>query len=152
MEKFNTEHFEDFKANENLADGKLAYNFSPGPCILPRAVLDKCAADMINYKGSNQSVMEISHRKPEFFFISDKCKDEIRKFLDVPDDYTIMLNQGGATQQYTAVIKNLIGLKPGKKAMYLTTGLWSGFCITEAKKLHPDGVVEVLNNKESNFR
>jgi phosphoserine aminotransferase len=63
-----------------------------------------------------------------------------------------MLNQGGATNQYTAVVKNLIGLKPAKKAMYLTTGLWSNFCITEAKKLYPNGnIVEVLNNKESNF-
>jgi len=88
---------EDWTSNENLADGKLAYNFSPGPCILPRAVLDRCAADMVNYKGSNQSVMELSHRKPEFIAIDNNCKSEIRRLLDVPDDYTVMLNQGGAT-------------------------------------------------------
>jgi phosphoserine aminotransferase len=73
--------------------------------------------------------MELSHRKPEFIEISDMCKDEIRSLLSVPDDFAIMLNQGGATLQYTAVIKNLIGLKPQKKAMYLTTGLWSAQCI-----------------------
>ena len=69
--------------------------------------------------------MELSHRKPEFIEISDVCKDEIRKLLNVPETHTIMLNQGGATLQYTAVIKNLLGLKPYKKAMYVTTGLWS---------------------------
>ena len=81
--------------------------------------------------------MELSHRKPEFLHIDAQCKKDIRTLLNVPDDYTVMLNQGGATNQYTAVVKNLIGLKPAKKAMYLTTGLWSNFCITEAKKLYP---------------
>ena len=65
---------EDWKKSENLADGKLSYNFSPGPCILPRAVLDRAAAEMVNYKGSNQSVMELSHRKPEFLNIDKDCK------------------------------------------------------------------------------
>ena len=69
--------------------------------------------------------MELSHRKPEFIEMSEQCKSEIRTLLNVPDDYAIMLNQGGATLQYTAVIKNLINLKPARKAMYLTTGLWS---------------------------
>jgi len=78
--------------------------------------------------------MEISHRKPHFLEISQGCKDNIRKLLKVPEDYTIMLNQGGATSQYTAVLKNLIGLRPAKKAMYLTTGLWSLQCLTEAKR------------------
>ena len=88
-------------------------------------MLDKCAEEMIDYRGSGQSVMELSHRKPEFIHISDQTKLEIRRFLNVPDNYRIMLNQGGATMQYTGVVKNLIGLKPQRKAMYFTTGLWS---------------------------
>lgn len=132
--------------------GKLVYNFSPGPCVLPRAVLDKCQEGMIDYKGSGQSVMELSHRKPEFVRISDMTKTEIRRFLNVPDNYTIMLNQGGATNQYTAVVKNLIGLKPARKAMYLTTGLWSQQCITEARKLIPSAnLIEVANSKATNY-
>jgi phosphoserine aminotransferase len=96
--------------------------------------------------------MELSHRKPEFIQISDMCKDEIRSFLGVPEDFTIMLNQGGATLQYTAVIKNMIGLKPANKAMYLTTGLWSSQCITEARKHVPEGnIIEVANSKSSNY-
>mmetsp|Transcript_8635 Transcript_8635/g.14610 ORF Transcript_8635/g.14610 Transcript_8635/m.14610 type:complete len:130 (+) Transcript_8635:232-621(+) len=96
--------------------------------------------------------MELSHRKPEFTFISDMCKVEIRRLLDVPDNFTVMLNQGGATNQYTAVVKNLIGLKPKRKAMYLTTGLWSLQCITEAKKLIPaEDIVEVANGQPGGF-
>ena len=96
--------------------------------------------------------MELSHRKPEFIEMSQMCKDEIRKLLNVPDDYAIMLNQGGATMQYTAVIKNLINLKPAKKGMYLTTGLWSTQCIAEARKHVPEGhIIEVASSKASNF-
>jgi len=62
-----------------------------------------------------------------------------------------MLNQGGATLQYTAVAKNLIGLKPQRKAMYLTTGLWSSQCITEARKFIPaENLIEVASSKASN--
>jgi len=64
-----------------VADGKVVYNFSPGPCILPRAVLDRCAEGIIDYKGTGQSIMEISHRKPEFFRISDMTKLELRRYL-----------------------------------------------------------------------
>lgn len=106
---------------------------------------------MIDYHGSGQSVMELSHRKPEFINISDMTKEEIRRFLQVPDDFTIMLNQGGATNQYTAVVKNLIGLKPARKAMYVTTGLWSTQCIKEASKFVPaENLIEVTNTSESN--
>ena len=66
--------FVDFHGETPLAEGKLSYNFSAGPCILPHAVLAKACEGMINYKGSLQSVMELSHRKPEFVEISDMCK------------------------------------------------------------------------------
>ena len=89
--------FVNFNGEKPLADGKLSYNFSAGPCILPQAVLAKAAEGLINYKGSLQSVMELSHRKPEFVEISDMCKQEIKTLLNVPDDFTVMLNQGGAT-------------------------------------------------------
>lgn len=145
-------HFEKFDSGKPVADNKLCYNFSPGPCILPAAVLTKAQEGVVNYRGSNQSVMELSHRKPEFIQMSNLCKSELRTLLNVPDDYAIMLNQGGATLQYTAVIKNLIGLKPHKKAMYLTTGLWSTQCITEARKHVPEGnIIEVATSKPSNF-
>lgn len=96
--------------------------------------------------------MELSHRKPEFINISDMTKEEIRRFLAVPDDFTVMLNQGGATLQYTSVFKNLIGLKPARKAMYLTTGLWSTQCLREARKFGPaENIIEVTNTQGSNY-
>lgn len=90
-------HYEKFDTGKKIACNKLSYNFSPGPCILPAAVLEKAAEGIVNYRGSNQSVMELSHRKSEFIEISDMCKEEIRALLNVPDDFAIMLNQGGAT-------------------------------------------------------
>lgn len=81
---------------------------------------------MTNYRGSGQSVLELSHRQDEFRYISQMTKKEVRKFLKVPDNFVVMLQQGGATMQYTAIVKNLIGLKPARKGMQLKTGLWSG--------------------------
>ena len=107
---------------------------------------------MVDYRGSGQSVKELSHRKPEFINISDMTKEEIRRILEVPDDFTVMRNQGGASKQYTSVVKNLIGLKPARKAMYLTTGLWSTQCLTEAKKfIEPSNLIEVTNTSASNY-
>ena len=90
-------YLQEFEIKSGGAEGKTVYNFSPGPCILPAAVLQQCADEMMNYRGTGQSVMELSHRKPEFINISDMTKQEIRTFLNVPDTHTIMLNQGGAT-------------------------------------------------------
>lgn len=143
---------EKFQMVDTANEGKLVYNFSPGPCILPRAVLDKAQESIVDYKGTGQSVMEMSHRSPAFINISEGGKDEIRKFLEVPDTHTIMFNQGGATSVYTAAVKNLLGLKPAKKAMYVTTGLWSEQCIAEARKhIPPENLIEVTNTKGSNY-
>ena len=89
---------------------------------------------MFNYRGSAQSVLELSHRQDEFRYISNNTKAEIRKFLNVPDNFRVLLQQGGATNQYTAVVKNLIGLKPAKRANVLITGMWSNQSYAEIKK------------------
>ena len=116
---------EEFGMKYVIADGRDAYNFSPGPCQLPKAVLDEASANMLNYRGSGQSVFELSHRQDEFRDISNQTKDEIRKFLNVPDNFKVLLQQGGATMQYTAIVKNLIGLKPKRIAMLNRTGMFS---------------------------
>lgn len=93
MDSNNRVPLERFELNNQEAnEGKIVYNFSPGPCILPRAVLDKAAEGIIDYKGMGQSVMEMSHRSPQFINISEGGKDELRKFLDIPDTHTIMWN------------------------------------------------------------
>jgi len=78
--------------------------------------------------------MELPHRSDEFRYISNMTKDEIRKFLKVPKNYRILLQQGGATMQYTAIVKNLIGLKPAKTANLMVTGLWSEQNLAEMSK------------------
>ena len=135
METFNTQHI--------VADGRDVYNFSAGPCILPKAVLAKSAEEIFNYRGSGQSVMELSHRQDEFRFISVMTKREIRKFLKVPDNFRILLQQGGATMQYTSIVKNLIGFKPNRTANILLTGLWSSQNYDEMIKF---GKVNVVAN------
>ena len=129
MSKYTTDHvheMDSFDVKHTIGDGREAYNFSAGPCVLPKAVLVKAAQEMTNYRGSGQSVLELSHRQDEFRYISQMTKKEVRKFLKVPDNFVVMLQQGGATMQYTAIVKNLIGLKPARKGMQMKTGLWSG--------------------------
>jgi len=97
-------------------------------------VLEKGIEEMINFRGSGQSVMELSHRQDEFRFISTMTKLEIRKFLRIPDNFRILLHQGGATNQYTAVVKNLIGYKANRSCMLMRTGMWTNQNIDEIKK------------------
>jgi len=97
---YNTDHvksMDTFDTKHVIGDRRDAYNFSAGPCVLPRAVLDKAASEMVNYRGCGQSVLELSHRQDEFRYISQMTKKEIRNFLQVPDNFRILLQQGGAT-------------------------------------------------------
>jgi len=92
--------------------------------------------------------MELSHRQDAFRHLNIMTKREIKKFLKIPDNFVIMLQQGGATMQYTAVVKNLIGLKPYRKAMHLKTGMWSNQCDKEISKF--GNTVIVANNIDDN--
>ena len=92
--------------------------------------------------------MELSHRQDEFRYISVMTKNELRKFLKVPDNYRVLLQQGGATMQYTSIVKNLIGLKPKKIANLCVTGMWSNQNLDEMKKHCNTNVV--FNNWSEN--
>ena len=74
-----------------FADNRLIYNFCPGPCVLPKAVLDVAHKEWYNYRGSGQTVLELAHRQDEFRFISVMTKKEIKRFLQVPDNFRIMI-------------------------------------------------------------
>jgi phosphoserine aminotransferase len=101
---------------------------------MPTDVLERAKEEMDNYKGTGQNIMEMSHRQEECSWISAMTKKEIKNFLRVPDNFVVMLQQGGATNQYTAIAKNLVGLKPYGKGMALSTGLWSSQALSELKK------------------
>jgi phosphoserine aminotransferase len=75
----------------------MKYNFSAGPSVLPREVLEQCRDQMLDYNGQGISVMEMSHRSKEFVEISEKAKSDLREFLSIPDNFEILFCQGGAT-------------------------------------------------------
>lgn len=84
------------------------YNFSAGPCVLPKEVFSKCAQEMMNYNGTGLCVMEMSHRSKEFVNISETAKEDLRTFLQIPYNFKVFFFQGGASLQYAAIIKNLM--------------------------------------------
>ena len=107
------------------------YNFSAGPSMLPIEVLEQAQKDLINYNGSGMSVMEMSHRSKWYDEINDECISLVRELLNVPEDYHVILVQGGASTQFEAVPLNL--LKTGK-ADYIVTGNFSKKAYEEAIK------------------
>jgi phosphoserine aminotransferase len=108
------------------------YNFSAGPAVLPREVLERAAAEMHDWHGSGMSVMEMSHRGPEFISIAKKAEADLRSLLSVPDSYAVLFLQGGAIGENAIVPMNLLG---DKKAIdFVDTGAWSQRTMQEAKK------------------
>lgn len=123
------------------------YNFSAGPSMLPLPVLEEAQKDLINYKGTGMSVMEMSHRSKAYDDIIVSAEAQLRKVMDIPDNYKVILMQGGATLQFAMVPLNL--MKTGK-ADYIVTGSFSGKAAKEAQKY---GQVNIAwTGKEENFR
>jgi len=108
------------------------YNFSAGPSMLPAEVLEKAASEMLNYKGTGTSVMEMSHRSKAFLAVFEEAKALLKSTLAVPDSHEILFLQGGASMQFSMVPLNLIG-KTGK-ADYAITGNFSKLAAKEAKR------------------
>lgn len=108
------------------------YNFSAGPSMLPLEVLEKAAAEMLEHGASGQSVMEMSHRSKEYQAIIDNAEALVREIMNVPDNYTVLFLQGGASSQFAAIPMN-IGTK-NKKADYIITGQWAKKAAEEAER------------------
>lgn len=86
------------------AEKKHIWNFSAGPCILPKEILVKAQSEILDYKGTGMSVMEMSHRSKPFAAIAEGARDNLRKLLEVPDTHQIFFFQGGASLQFTAIV------------------------------------------------
>ncbi len=108
------------------------YNFSAGPAALPEAVLKQAQEEMLDWRGSGMSVMEMSHRGKEFMSIAQQAEADLRELMAIPDNYKVLFLQGGATSQFAMVPLNLIG-RTGK-ADYMNTGSWSKKAIAEARR------------------
>ena len=106
------------------------FNFSAGPAVLPEPVLQEAAAEMLNYRGTGMSVMEMSHRSKAYQAIIDEAEADLRSLMSIPDNYKVLFLQGGASQQFAAVPMNL--MKNGV-ADYIITGVWAKKAWQEAK-------------------
>lgn len=122
---------------------KRIYNFSAGPAILPEEVLLEAQKELFALPGVGMSILEISHRSKTFDAIHAEAKEGIKKLLNVPDDYSILFLQGGASLQFSMVPLNL--MPPKNKADYISTGSWSKKAIKEAKRV---GTVNVAATTE----
>ncbi len=113
-----------------MANGRV-YNFAAGPSAMPESALKTAAAEMLDFRGSGMSVMEISHRSALFQEVFDGAKGKLKSLMKVPDTHEILLLQGGATTQFAAIPMNLLG---GGTADYAVTGNFSGKAAEEARK------------------
>lgn len=124
------------------------YNFSAGPSCLPEEVLNECAAEMLDYKGTGQSVMEMSHRSKAYEPIIQDAESMVRKLMNVPENYKVLFLQGGGSTQFAMVAQNL-GIRSGKAA-YIETGVWAKKAAAEAKKLGVD-VDVIASSKDKGY-
>lgn len=109
------------------------HNFSAGPCILPQEVLKKASESILNFNNDNLSLIEISHRSTPFVNVMENAKQLVKDLLLVPDNYSILFLQGGASLEFLMTPYNFLSL--GGKCGYINTGAWSEKAIKEAKKL-----------------
>lgn len=124
------------------------FNFSAGPSMLPLPVLERAASELVCYGTSGMSVMEMSHRSPDYEAIIEKAQSDLRRLMNIPDNYKVLFLQGGASTQFAAVPLNLI--RRTGKADYLVSGQFSGKAFKEAQKLGYD-VVCAATTKDANF-
>ena len=106
------------------------YNFSAGPAVLPESVLQEAAAEMLDYRGTGMSVMEMSHRSKAFQTIMEEAEADLRTLMGIPENYKVLFMQGGAHQQFAMIPMNLM---KNKVADYIVTGMWAKRAWQEAQ-------------------
>lgn len=123
------------------------HNFGAGPCILPKEVFEEAAQAVLSWGNTGLSILEISHRTPEFEAVVAEACSLIKELMNVPENYKVIFVQGGASQQFGMVPMNL--LNDNETASYLDTGVWANKAIKEAKLF--GNVNVVASSKESNY-
>lgn len=110
---------------------KRVYNFSAGPAVLPEEVLKEAADEMLDYRGSGMSVMEMSHRSKVYDEIIKDAEKDLRTLMNIPSNYKVLFLQGGAHMQFAQIPMNLMR---NRKAGYIVTGQWATRAYKEAQK------------------
>jgi len=124
----------------------MKHNFGAGPCILPQTVFQQAAAAVLDFNGL--SILEVSHRSADFEAVMDEARDLVKKALNVPEGYSVIFLQGGATLGFTVAALNM--MRDRKKAGYINTGTWSQGAIGEAKAVGMD-VNIFASSEDQNF-
>ncbi len=125
------------------------WNFSAGPSVLPREILERAAEEILDWRGSGLSVMEMSHRSKEFIQICDEAESDLRELLGLSDDYIIMFMQGGGLGENAIIPMNLIGIRNTRMADFIITGYWSMRSYKEAQRY---GDINVAANSGSSVK
>ena len=125
------------------------YNFSAGPAVLPEEVLKEAAEEMLDYKGTGMSVMEMSHRSKAFEEIITDAEQDLRDLMNIPDNYKVLFLQGGASQQFAMIPMNL--MKNGV-ADYIVTGQWAKKAAKEAEKYGKVNCIASISRTARIFR
>ena len=124
-----------------------AHNFCAGPAALPVAVLERAQAELLNWQGAGASIMELSHRSPEFMGIAERAEASLRRLLGIGEDYAVLFQQGGASQQFASVPLNLS--RADDTVDQVVTGQWSKKALAEGKRLANVNVAS--SSESSNF-
>ena len=125
------------------------YNFSAGPSVLPEAVLKRAADEMLDYQGSGQSVMEMSHRSKVYAGIIENCEALLREVMNIPENYKVLFLQGGASSQFAMVPLNL--MNKNKKADFVITGQWATKAYKEAARYGEANVIASSKDKTFSY-
>ena len=127
---------------------KRVYNFSAGPAVLPEEVLREAAEEMLDYKGTGMSVMEMSHRSKAYQQIIDEAEQDLRDLLEIPDNYKVLFLQGGAHLQFSMIPLNLM---KNKVADYIVTGQWAKRAWQEASKFGKANKIATSEDKTFSY-
>ena len=122
---------------------KKIFNFSAGPAVLPKPVLERAQAEMLDWHGSGMGVMEMSHRGKEFTSILEKTEADLRTLLNIPNNYKVLFLQGGAIAENAMIPLNLLA---GNTADYVVTGAWSKRSVEDA---HAFGHIDIAATSEA---
>lgn len=128
---------------------KKVHNFSAGPCILPREVIDQSAAAVLEFDNLGLSLIEISHRSKNFEAVMDEARSLVKEILNLKSNYEVLFLQGGATLGFYTIALNL--LREGKKAAYANTGVWAAGAIKEAKLVGQVDVIADSSDKNHSY-
>ncbi|MDS9472906.1 3-phosphoserine/phosphohydroxythreonine transaminase [Sporosarcina pasteurii] len=125
---------------------RTVYNFNAGPSALPLPVLEKAQQELVNFRGTGMSIMELSHRSKAYDEVHNDAIARLRKLFSIPENYEVLFLQGGASLQFSMIPMNF--LKPTQKAGYLMTGVWAEKAFDEAKLFGEP--YEIASTKERN--